>query len=115
MKEFDAEKLKEEYQVKPKKTNFEEAKKLDRKCKLPVYIFTYTFGIIGALILGIGMCLAMNVIGGGTTLMITLGIIIGLIGIVIVSVNYPLYSIFLRKRKEKYSSAILLELNKSEE
>lgn len=61
------------------------------------------------------MCLAMNVIGGGTTLMITLGIIIGLIGIVIVSVNYPLYSIFLRKRKEKYSSAILLELNKSEE
>ena len=52
------------------------------------------------------MCLAMNVIGGGTTLMITLGIIIGLIGIVIVSVNYPLYS---------YSSAILLELNKSEE
>lgn len=60
------------------------------------------------------MCLAMNVIGGGTTLMITLGIIIGLIGIVIVSVNYPLYSIFLRKRK-KYSSAILLELNKSEE
>ena len=95
MKEFDAEKLKEEYQVKPKKTNLEEAKKL--------------------LILGIGMCLAMNVIGGGTTLMITLGIIIGLIGIVIVSVNYPLYSIFLRKRKEKYSSAILLELNKSEE
>ena len=49
MKEFDAEKLKEEYQVKPKKTNLEEAKRLDRKCKLPVYIFTYTFGIIGAL------------------------------------------------------------------
>lgn len=61
------------------------------------------------------MCLAMNVIGGGTTLMITLGIIIGLIDIVIVSVNYPLYSIFLRKRKEIYSSAILLGLNKSEE
>lgn len=115
MKEFEEEKLREEYQIKAKKTNLEEAKRLDRKCKLPVYIFTYTFGILGALILGIGMCLAMNVIGGGTTLMITLGIIIGIIGIAMVSINYPIFTIFLRKRKEKFSSAILLSLNKNEE
>lgn len=115
MKEFEEEKLREEYQIKAKKTNLEEAKRLDRKCKLPVYIFTYTFGILGALILGIGMCLAMNVIGGGTTLMITLGIIIGIIGIAMVSINYPLFTSFLRKRKEKFSSAILLSLNKNEE
>ncbi len=114
MKEFEEEKLREEYQIKAKKTNLEEAKRLDRKCKLPVYIFTYTFGILGALILGIGMCLAMNVIGGGTTLMITLGIIIGVIGIAMVSINYPIFTSLLRKRKEKFSSAILLSLNKNE-
>lgn len=38
-------------------------KKLDRKSKLPASIFVYTNGIIMSLILGLGMCLAMNVIG----------------------------------------------------
>ena len=43
-------------------------KKLDNKVKTPVNIFTYTFGIISALILGLGMCLCMKVIGDGSTL-----------------------------------------------
>lgn len=38
-------------------------RKLDKRAKLPATIFTYTFGIISALITGIGMCLSMNVIG----------------------------------------------------
>ena len=41
-------------------------KKLDRKVKQPANIFAYTFGIIAALVLGIGMCLSMKVIGNGT-------------------------------------------------
>lgn len=32
-------------------------RKLDKRAKLPATIFTYTFGIISALITGIGMCL----------------------------------------------------------
>ena len=115
MKEFEEEKLREEYQIKDKKTNLEEAKRLDRKCKLPVYIFTYTFGILGTLILGIGMCLAMDTIGGGSATMITLGIIIGVLGIAMVSINYPIFAYLLRKRKEKFSSAILIALNQKEE
>ena len=66
-------------------------KKLDRKAKLPAEIFTYSFGIIGALVLGVGMCLSMKIIGNQTTLMVILGIIIGIIGIVMVSINYPIY------------------------
>ena len=31
-------------------------KKLDNKVKTPVNIFTYTFGIISALLFGLGMC-----------------------------------------------------------
>ena len=35
-------------------------KKLDKKAKLPANVFAYTFGIIGALALGVGMCLAIR-------------------------------------------------------
>ena len=32
-------------------------KKLDRKAKAPAEIFAYSFGIVSALLLGVGMCL----------------------------------------------------------
>ena len=43
-------------------------RKLDAKAKLPATVFTYTFGIITALVAGVGMCLSMKVIGSGTFL-----------------------------------------------
>lgn len=82
-------------------------KKLDRHAKLPAQIFAYTFGIVFALLLGVGMCFAMHVLGDGSTLMYALGIIIGVIGIVGVSVNYPIYKKILARGKEKYASDIL--------
>ena len=112
MKNYDEERLREEYTQKPK-TGLDEARKLDQKCKLPAYIFAYIFGIIGALVLGVGMCLAMEVIAGGPV-MITLGVIIGIIGIVMVSINYPIYNKILKARKEKYASSIILALNKKD-
>ena len=57
-------------------------KKLDSKAKLPATVFTYTFGIISTLIVGTGMCFAMQVLGSGTLSMV-LGIIIGIIGFLI--------------------------------
>lgn len=111
---YDAETLKEEYTIKKTKSGLEEAKRLDKKCKLPPLIFTYIFGIIGALVLGLGMCLAMEVLEAGTSFM-TAGVIVGLVGIVMVSINYPIYSKWLQSRKEKYSPAILIALNKDKE
>ena len=35
-------------------------RKLDAKAKLPATVFTYTFGIITALVAGVGMCLSMK-------------------------------------------------------
>ena len=52
-------------------------KKLDKKAKLPATIFTYTFGIISALIVGTGMSLAMQAIGSGVISMVA-GIVIGI-------------------------------------
>lgn len=82
-------------------------KKLDAKAKLPATIFTYTFGIVSALILGIGMCLAMRVIGDGYIKSILLGVLIGIVGIVGVSVNYPIYKKMLNSGKKKYAADIL--------
>lgn len=81
-------------------------KKLDAKAKMPATIFTYTFGIISSLVAGLGMCLSMQVIGGGTVFTI-LGIIIGILGFVGCSVNYPIYKRVLEKGKSKYAYEIV--------
>ena len=81
-------------------------KKLDRKAKLPAEIFTYSFGIISSLVAGLGMCLAMQVIGEGT-LMLVLGVILGLIGFTGWAVNYPLYKKLLARGKAKYAFEIM--------
>lgn len=56
-------------------------RKLDTKAKLPATVFAYTFGIISALVAGIGMCLSMKVIGSGSAAMFVLGVIVGMIGL----------------------------------
>lgn len=101
-----AEQIANEYAIKDTR-KVVQLKKLDAKAKLPACIFTYTFGIVFALVLGVGMCLAMGVIGGETTLMLVLGIIIGILGIVGVSINYPIYKKILASSKKKYGSTII--------
>lgn len=54
-----------------------------------------------SLVLGIGMCLSMKIIG------MILGIIIGVIGIVGISLNYPIYKKILENFKNKYSYDII--------
>ncbi len=82
-------------------------KKLDRKAKLPATVFAYVFGILGALVAGTGMCLSMQVIGAPTKAMMIAGIIIGLIGFLVMSVNYPIYRKMLEKGKQKYAFEIM--------
>ena len=77
-------------------------KKLDAKAKRPANIFAYTFGIISSLVAGTGMCLSMQVIGGGTG-MTVLGVILGLAGFVCCGLNYPIYKRMLEKGKAKYA------------
>ena len=81
-------------------------KKLDRRAKLPAIIFTYSCGIVSALIFGTGMSLAMQVIGNGISGMV-LGIIIGIIGLIGCGVNYPIYKKLLEKGKAKYAYEIV--------
>lgn len=82
-------------------------RKLDRKAKNKANIFAYTFGIITALILGVGMCLSMKVIGDGSTLMMILGVVVGVVGIIGAGVNYPIYKKLLEKGKKEYAFEII--------
>ena len=82
-------------------------RKLDARAKLPATVFTYTAGILCALIAGVGMFLSMNVIGSGTTGSFVLGVAIGLIGMAGMGVNYPVYKKMLEKGKRKYAFEIM--------
>ena len=82
-------------------------RKLDARAKLPATVFTYSFGIISALVLGTGMCLAMGQIGSGTTGSFVLGIVIGIIGMIGMGVNYPVYRRILENGKKKYAFEIM--------
>ena len=98
------EEIRRDYQGKSvKESKIERLQKLDRAARRPAEIFAYTFGIIGALVLGVGMCLAMRVIGD----LFALGIVIGIAGIAMVSVNYFIYKAIAKSGRKKYADQIL--------
>ena len=101
-----AEQIANEYA--PKQTSKVKAlKRLDAKAKNPAKIFAFSLGISSSLVLGTGMSFSMGVIGENTPLTMILGIIIGSVGILGASINYPLYKNILKKSKRKYASDII--------
>lgn len=81
-------------------------RKLDRKAKMPATVFTYTFGILSSLVLGTGMSLSMQVIGGGV-MWTAVGLVVGILGLIGCGVNYPIYVKMLEKGKKKYAFEIV--------
>lgn len=101
-----AEAIANEYSAK-KASKVVALRKLDRKAKLPANVFAFTFGILSALLLGVGMCLSMKVIGSGSLVSFVLGIVLGLGGIAGISVNYFLYKKCMEAGKQKYAADII--------
>ncbi len=96
-----AEKIRQQYEAK-EITELDKLKELDRQVKRPAKIFSYSFGTVGSLVLGTGMCFAMGVIGSA----VGLGVAIGCGGIAMISSAKPLHDKLLDKRKKKYSEKI---------
>lgn len=82
-------------------------RKLDAKAKMPATIAVYTIGIVVALVMGMGMCLSMKVIGDGSTGMFVIGVVLGILGIAAAGINYPLYKKLIARGKEKYAYEIM--------
>lgn len=112
-KSFMVEKIRTKY-VEKKDSSLDELRKLDRKVKAPAEVFAYIFGSISALIMGAGMSLVMtdvaNMLGLGD--MTVPGIAVGVVGMVLAIVNYPIYKGILTSRKNKYADKILALSNK---
>ncbi len=68
-------------------------------------------GVIGALLLGIGMSLTMSdfskILGTYEEMAMLVGIPIGVVGIILVSLAYPLYNRIVKKEREKIAPEIL--------
>lgn len=84
-------------------------RKLDARVNSKATSASLVIGIIGALVLGCGMSLIMTDIGKslGTVLPLIIGIIMGVIGIILVCLAYPVYNSTLKKERAKAAPEIL--------
>lgn len=84
----------------------ERLKRLDASVTQKGSVVALIIGILGCLIMGVGMCFAMMWSEVGD-IMFIVGIIIGLVGIVLVCVAYPIYSAITKKERERIAPEIL--------
>lgn len=87
-------------------TKLEELKRLDKVVQNSGMMESLCVGVGGLLVFGLGLCLAMHVIGSGL-LSIVFGVLLGVLGIVAMFMAYPVYRMFFNKSKEKYTPRIL--------
>lgn len=96
------EKIKSKY-VEKEEDKMEQLRKLDQSVERPGTITSIVIGVIGTLIMGTGMSLAM--VWGGA--LILPGILIGVMGIAVLALAYPVYKSMTKKQKEKLAPQIL--------
>ena len=106
--QFIAQKIRTQYTEKPS-TELDALRALDAKVKRPANVFAYIFGSISAIIMGAGMSLVMTEIGAilGIANALIPGIVIGIAGMGMALINYPMYKGILASRKKKYGAEIL--------
>ena len=81
----------------------ETLRRLDRSADKPGTMTGIIVGVIGTMLLGIGMCCTMV----WADMVFVPGIIVGILGIAILSQAYPLYKKITRKQREKIAGQIL--------
>ena len=106
--QFMAQKIRAQY-MEQTPSELDALRELDAKVKRPANVFAYTFGSISAIIMGAGMSLVMTDIGAaiGITSALIPGIAIGVVGLGMALLTYPMYKGILNARKKKYGAEIL--------
>jgi len=106
--DFLVQKIRTQYTEK-EHTGLDELKELDTKVKRPANVFAYIFGSISAMIMGSGMSLVMTDIAEkvGIRNPMLYGIIIGIVGMFMAILNYPIYKHILGSRRKKYADKII--------
>ena len=106
--QFMAQKIRTKYMEKAP-SELDALRELDSKVKRPANVFAYTYGSISAIIMGAGMSLVMTDIGAtiGITSALVPGILVGVVGLGMALLTYPMYKGILNSRKKKYGAEIL--------
>ena len=106
--EFLVQKIRTQYTEK-QHTELDALKELDAKVKRPANVFAYTYGSVSAVVMGAGMSLVMTEIGEiiGLANAMVPGILIGIVGMGMALLTYPIYKKMLSARKKKYAPEIL--------
>ncbi len=95
-------KIREKYV--PKETDkMEQLRRLDRSVTQKGTAISLAAGIVGAILLGIGMCCTMV----WADRFFVPGIIVGIIGIAVLSASYPVYNYIIKKEREKIAPEII--------
>ena len=87
----------------PEEDKMEQLRRLDASVTTPGIIASLAAGILGTLILGVGMCCCMVWSG----VWFIPGIIIGVTGIVILALAYPLYVKLTERQRRKLAPEII--------
>ena len=106
--QFMAQKIRAQY-IEKTPSELDALRDLDSKVKRPANVFAYTFGSISAIVMGAGMSLVMTDIGAtiGITNALVPGILVGVLGLGMALLTYPMYKGILNSRKKKYGAEIL--------
>ena len=107
-KQFMVQKIRAQY-MEREASELDELRALDWRVKRPANIFGYVFGSISAIVMGCGMSLVMTDIGAtvGMANPMVPGIVIGVVGLAMAIVNYPLYKRLLASGRGKYADEII--------
>ena len=95
-------KIRQKYVTK-QEDKIEQLRRLDRSVTKKGTMVSIIIGVIGALVLGVGMCCTMV----WADVLFVPGIIIGVFGIGLVSVAYPIYSYITKKERERIAPEII--------
>ena len=106
--QFMAQKIRTQYMEKTP-SELDALRELDAKVKRPANVFAYIFGSISAIVMGAGMSLVMTDVGAaiGIASALVPGIAIGVVGLGMALLTYPIHKGILNARKRKYGDEIL--------
>ncbi len=89
----------------------EQLRRLDKSVTDKAMICSLAIGIVGALLLGIGMSFAMTelaeMLGAYKEIAFVIGILIGIVGLVLICLAYPIYNRVLKREREKIAPEII--------
>ncbi|MBR7099219.1 MAG: hypothetical protein IKC59_07375 [Clostridia bacterium] len=86
-------------------------RRLDASTTRAARIVALVFGVVGALVLGFGMSLCMTdlaeFLGSNRDMAMLIGIVVGVVGGILVSVAYPIYNAIVKVKRKKLAPEII--------